>query len=101
MLALGLDIGAIIAAHIRALVIMKPRLPEGGINQFNGAGNLPFLVGVLNAQDELAVVLFGEQVGVQRRAQAPQMQVSGGAGGETGADCLAHGLPLFCCHQGR
>ena len=48
--------------------------------------NFPFLVGILNAQDELAAVLTGEQVGIQGGAQAAQMQVAGRAGSETGAN---------------
>ena len=68
--ALGLDIGAVIAAHIGALVIHKARLTHALVDQLHRAGNLALLVGVLNAQDELAAILLGEQVGIQSGAQA-------------------------------
>ncbi len=45
-----------------------------------------FHVGVLDAQDEGAAVLACISPGEQRGARAADVQVSGGAGGKTGAD---------------
>lgn len=42
-------------------------------------------VGVLDAQDELAAAAARLQPAVQRGARAADVQVAGGAGGETGA----------------
>ena len=83
---LGLDIGAVIAAHVRAFVVVQPGQTHALVNHIHRARDFPFLVGVLNAQDELAAVLAGEQIGVQGGAQAAQMQVAGRAGSETGAN---------------
>ena len=80
---LGLDVGTVIAAHVRAFVIVQPGQTHTLVDHVHRARNLPFLVGILNAQDELAAVLTGEQVGIQGGAQAAQMQVAGGAGSET------------------
>ena len=80
---LGLDVGTVITAHVRAFVIVQPGQTHTLVDHVHRARNLPFLVGILNAQDELAAVLTGEQVGIQGGAQAAQMQVAGGAGSET------------------
>ena len=49
-------------------------------------GLVAALVGVVDAEDELAAVLAGEQPVEQRRADAADVQVAGRAGGETGAN---------------
>ena len=88
---LGLDVGAVVAAHIRALVIFQASLPQALVDQLHRAGHLAFLIGVLDAQDELAPVLLGEQVGVEGGAQSAQVQIACGAGREPGA--YGHGEP--------
>ena len=50
------------------------------------ASYVALLVGVVDAQDELAAVLAGEQPVEQGGADAADVQVAGGAGGEAGAD---------------
>lgn len=45
-----------------------------------------FEVGIFDTQDELALVLAREGPVEQRRARAADMQISGRAGGEAGAD---------------
>ena len=55
----------------------------------HSALNVTALVGVLNAQDEGAVLVLGHQVGVQRGAQVANVHVAGGRGGKTGADFIA------------
>ena len=52
--------------------------------------DVPLLVGVVDAQDELAALPFGEQPVEQRRPHAADVQVAGRAGSETSAD--GHGL---------
>jgi len=83
---LGLDVGAVIAAHVRALVIFQARQPHRAVDLLHRAGHLPLLVGVLDAQDERAAVAPGVEVGVQRRPEASQVQIAGGAGRESGAN---------------
>ena len=93
-LAVALDVGAVIAADVRAFVIGQAGQVHGLVDHVHRAGNLALLVGILDAEDELAAVAAGVEVRVQRRAQAAQVQVTGRAGGETGADFL-HGEILL------
>jgi hypothetical protein len=63
---------------------------ENGLHGFRRrAGD----IGVLDAQDEGAAMATGVGPGEQRGAGAADVQVTGGAGGETGADRL-HGINL-------
>ena len=57
---LGLDIGAGLAADIRALVVVKPGLAHVFVDQLDGSLHLAFLIGVLNAQDKPATVFSGK-----------------------------------------
>ena len=91
---LRLDVGAVLAAHVRAFVVGKAGGGQRGVDLFHRAGNFALLVGVLDAQDELAAVAAGEQIGVKRRAQAAQVQITGRAGREAGADFHGGKTPL-------
>ena len=84
--ALGLHIGAAGAADIRAFVMREAGGGERLVDQLDRARHLALLIGVLDAQDELAAVAAREQIGVQRRAQVAQVHVSRRAGGEAGAN---------------
>ena len=86
---LTLNVGAHRAADVRALVPQQAGLPQGVVDDIHSALNVTALVGVLNAQDEGAVLVLGHQVGVQRGAQVANMHVAGGRGGKTGADFIA------------
>ena len=96
---LGLDVGAVVAAHVRALVVFQPRLTQALVDQLHRAGHLALLVGVLDAQDELAPVLLGEQVGVEGGAQSAQVQVTRRAGCEPGAYSHWGSLLYGMCHR--
>ena len=87
--ALALDVGADGAADVRAFVPQQAGLPQGVVDDIHSALNVTALVGVLNAQDEGAVLVLGHQVGVQRGAQVANVHVAGGRGGKTGADFIA------------
>ena len=91
---LRLDVGAVLAAHVRAFVVGKAGGGQRGVDLLHRAGNFALLVGVLDAQDELAAVAAGEQIGVKRRAQAAQVQITGRAGREAGADFHGGKTPL-------
>ena len=84
--ALGLDIGAHGAAHVGALVPGEAALAQGVVDDLGGPLHQPPLIGVLDAQDELAAAVAGNEPGVQGGAQIAHMHVAGGGGGETGAD---------------
>ena len=55
---------------------------EDGINVFLGRS---LSIGILDAQDELPVMVPGIEPAKQRGAHAAEMENAGGAGGETGA----------------
>ena len=78
--ALCLNVRAVIAADIRTLVIVKAGLVHGLVDEIHGTRNLALLIRVLNAQDELAAVLAGKQIGIKRRAEAAQVEITGRAG---------------------
>ena len=86
---LGLDIGGHGAAHIGAFVVVQAALGQGAVDHLGGALHLPGLVGILNAQNKGALVVPGDEPGVQGGAQVAHVHIAGGRGGEPGAD-----LPL-------
>ena len=87
--ALGLDVGAHGAAHIGAFVVGEAALGHGLVDHVHSAFHQAALVGILNAEDESAAGVAGNEPGVQRGAQIAHVHIAGGRGSETGAD-----LPL-------
>ena len=81
VLPLGLHIGAVSAADIP----VKPDILHGAVDHIHCTFYIPVLIRILNAQNEYAVVLFCHEIGIQGRAQPPQMQIPGGAGGKSGS----------------
>ena len=63
ILALGLDIGAVFAADIRAFIIIQSCRAQRIINQLHSARHFTLLISVFNAKDELAPVFTGKQIG--------------------------------------
>ena len=63
VLALGLDIGAVFAADIRAFIIIQSCRAQRIINQLHSARHFTLLISVFNAKDELAPVFTGKQIG--------------------------------------
>ena len=61
-------------------------LGHGAVDHIRCTFHQAALVGVLNAEDEGAVVVAGDEPGIQSGAQIAHMHVAGGRGGETGAD---------------
>ena len=96
VLALGLDVGAAGAAHIGALVPVHAAVPQGVVDDLRRALHVALLVGVLNAEDEVAAHLLGEEIPVERRAQSAQVQEARGGGGKACA-YLLHGKSSFLC----
>ena len=91
VLALGLAVGAERAADIRAFVVSEARLPHALVDQVDCAGDLALLIRILDAEDELAAVLLGQQIGIQRRAQPSKVQIACRAGGKACTNFLIHG----------
>ena len=82
-----------LALEIRAFVEIKAQPVHGvddGVCHFLGRAGL---IRVLDAQDEFAVVLAGVEIIEERGAGASDMQIPGGAGGETGHDLGHVALP--------
>ena len=102
--ALGLHIGADGAADVRALVVLEAAFGERAVDDVHRALDEPALVGVLDAEDELAAVRAGDKVGVERGAQVADVHIARGAGREARAhlaarDARFHILkPLFIFH---
>lgn len=97
--ALGLDIRAVIAADIRTFVIGQARLTHGLVNQIDRAGHFALLIGIFDAQNELAAVLLGEQIGIQRGAQAAPDADSPSGWGQT--LCELHQTCFFLLKRER
>ena len=66
------------AAHALAFINHDAHPGKGFQDVFFGAGHEAVLVGVLDAQEHLAAQLAGQQVVVQRRAHAANVQRPGG-----------------------
>ena len=93
--ALGLDVGGDGAADVRALVVLQVALGHGLVDHVHRALDQAALIGVLDAQDELALAVSGDQIGIERRAQVADVHVARGRGGKArahlaGRDALFH-----------
>ena len=88
ILALALDIGAIISANIRALVVLQAHLVERPVDHIDCALHQTFLIGILNAQHKLAAHGLGNQIFVQRRTQISHMHKPCGARRKPCSHCL-------------
>ena len=93
-LALGLDVGTCGAAHIGTFVVGQAALSHGLVDDVHGALHQAALVGVLNAQNEGALIVPGNEPGVEGSAQVAHVHIARGAGGEAGAH-LSLGDPGF------
>ncbi len=85
-LAFRLPVRAVIAAKTYALVGDDTR-PTQRFNDVGfGAGYKPALVGIFNSEDKSTVEFFSQQVVVQGRSDAADVQGAGRAGGKTHSD---------------
>ena len=83
---LRLVIGGERPAHFRPLVPVDAQPAQAVEDRLQGLLDVPLLVGVVDPQDELPAVLPGEEPIEKRGADSADVEVSGGAGGESGAD---------------
>lgn len=63
-------------------------LRHGAVDDVRGALHQAALVGILNAEDELAAAVAGDEPGVQGGAEVAHVHVAGGGGGEAGTDAV-------------
>ena len=73
--ALALDVRAAVAAVARAFVWRDAREFQRALNEVDGVSDIARAVGVLDAQDEVAAVGLGKEIGVKRRAQVADVHV--------------------------
>ena len=92
--ALGLHIGSHRAAQVGTLVPVQAALAQGVVDHVHGALHQAALVGVLDAEQELAAVVPGDEPGVQGGAQVAHVHIACGRGGETSADLSPGDAPL-------
>ena len=97
--ALALHIGAHGAADVRAFVPQQAGLPQGVVDDIHSALHIAALIGILDAQDEGAILVLGHQVGVQGSAQVANVHITRGRRRKTGADFIArHRKTLLYSH---
>ncbi|MPM33684.1 hypothetical protein SDC9_80262 [bioreactor metagenome] len=85
-LAFALNIRAVVAADIRAFVPLHADVAERVVDDIYRAFNIAALVGVLDAENERAVVFFCIQIGIQRAAQIAQMHIARRRRGKSGSN---------------
>ena len=86
---LGLDVGADRAADVGAFVVVQAAVAQRFVNDLHRALDLTGLVGVLDAEQELAVRVAGDAPGVERRAQIADVHIPRRTRREAGADLAA------------
>ena len=86
---LALHIGSHRAADVRAFIPEQAGLPQGVVDDVHCALHIAALIGVLDAEDEGAVLVLGHQVGVQSRAQVANVHIACGRRRKTGSDLVA------------
>ncbi len=87
--ALGLAVWAVGAAAVRTLIPGEAEPVEGVEDHLLGGGDEAGAVGVLDAEDELAAALAGEDVVEQADVCGSDVGVAGGRGGDADAGFVA------------
>ena len=83
LLTFALHIGAHAAVLVRSLVMDESRLLKGSVDDVHGSLHISFLVRILNAQDEIAAFMLGDQIRIQRGTQISHMHSARGTGCKT------------------
>ena len=86
--ALGLDIGAGGAAHVRAFIVIQMALLHGAVDHVRSTLHQTALIRILDPENESAVGVAGDEPGIERRSQVADMHIARGAGRKAGA-CFA------------
>src|SRR3990167_7043183 len=73
-----------------ALVPVELQPFQGLQDRFDRFGRRSFAVGILDAEDKLAAMVAGEKIVEQSRARTSNVEVPGGAGGESSAHGCHH-----------
>ena len=70
----------------------KPAFRHRAVDHVGRTLDKTTLVGVLDAQDERAACVPGDEIGIKRGAQVADVHVAGGRGGKTGAHLAVRDL---------
>ena len=92
--ALGLHIGADRAADVRTFVVLEMALLHSPVYNVNSALDETPLIRVLNAENELALIVAGNEIGIERGTEIADVHVPRGRRGEP-RTYLARGDALF------
>ncbi|KAF5068419.1 hypothetical protein DSECCO2_243060 [anaerobic digester metagenome] len=82
------------AANSYAFIVSNPTPFQRFNNIIFRARNIAGLIGILNAEQEFSIMLFGKQIVIQRSAHAADVQRTGRAGGKP-YSYFFHSM-LFC-----
>ena len=94
---LALYIGADAAVLVRTLIRDQPCLFKGAVDDLHGSLDLTDLVRILDAENEITALVFGDEIGVKRSAQVADVHASCRTGGVSGSDF--HKMTLTSCIQ--
>ena len=83
--ALALDVGAAVAADVRAFVRNDVGRVKRAVDEVDSIGHEARAVGILNAQDEVPLLGLGVKIGVERRSEISNMHIPCRAWGKTSA----------------
>ena len=75
--ALALDIGAVLAAYNRAFIVVDASHFESFEDNISSTLHQAHLIGVLDTQDELALLRLSQKVGIKRRSQVTDVHEAG------------------------
>ena len=75
--ALTLEVGAVFAAFVGAFVPVEPEPCQGLFDEFSGALDVTGSVGVFDAQNKSAMILFSDEVRINCRTDIADMDVAG------------------------
>jgi len=82
---LALDIGAAIAFLARPFVKLQAGQAQAVVDHLDSFGHIALAIGIFDAQDKSTLVVAGDAVRIQRRAQVTDVHIARWAGGEPGS----------------
>ena len=93
--ALALDIGAHAAVLFGAFIRDQACIGQGTVDDIDGTLHLTDLVRILDTEDIVAALMFGDQIGVQGCTKVADMHAPCGTGGISGSDFhILYSIPL-------
>ena len=78
------------AADIRTFVPLQASDAEGVIDNINRPFDIPFLVGIFDSENKVAVIFFCQQIGIQSGSQVADVHIAGRAWCKPCSDTFFH-----------